>query len=261
MAQLPLTSQPSRSRITILSLIAATVIWLFNELNKEGYTLQVRYPINLTYNDSLYIPITPLPKTVSAVLTGSGWTLLRKSLPFTTQPVSYPLNNPLAVSTLNTTALASIMSDQVKDVRISHVVLDNTHIDFEERVVKTSLLKIDSLGIDLSPKFVVSSIINLRPNSVIFDGPASLVSDIADTIMVRVPAKKIRGNYDEELPIRYPQSPLLKASTERVFVSFEVAEYFGSVLPTAEKVAEPKKEAPVKQKSKASKKKKSKAKK
>jgi hypothetical protein len=237
----------------IFSLIAATVIWLFNELNKGGYTLQVRYPINLTYNDSLYIPITPLPKTVSAVLTGSGWTLLRKSLPFTTPPVSYPLNNPLAVSTLNTTALASIMSEQVKDVRISHVVLDNTHVDFEERVVKTSLLKIDSLGIDLSPKFVVSSIINLRPNNVTFDGPASLVSDIADTIMVRVPAKKIRGNYDEELPIRYPQSPLLKASAERVFVSFEVAEYFGSIVPTVEKekTVEPKKkETPVKQKPK-----------
>ena len=244
----------------ILSLIAATVIWLFNELNKEGYTLQVRYPINLTYNDSLYIPITPLPKTVSAVLTGSGWTLLRKSISFTNKPVSYPLNNPLAVNTLNTTALASIMSEQVQDARISHVVLDNTHVDFEERVIKNSLLKIDSLGIDLSPKFVISSLINLRPNSVTFDGPASLVNDIADTIMVRVPAKKIRGNYDEELPIRYPQSPLLKASAERVFVSFEVAEYFGNVLPTAEKVEEPVKETPVKQKTKVSKKK-SKAKK
>jgi hypothetical protein len=136
----------------IFSLIAATVIWLFNELNKEGYTLQVRYPINLTYNDSLYIPITPLPKSVSAVLTGNGWTLLRKSLSFANKPVAYPLNNPLAVNTLNTNALASIMSDQIKDARISHVVLDNTHVDFEERVIKISLLKIDSLGIDLSPQ-------------------------------------------------------------------------------------------------------------
>lgn len=241
MAQIPLSSQPSRSRIMIFSLIAATVIWLFNELNKEGYTLQVGYPINLTYNDSLYIPITPLPKSVSAVLTGNGWTLLRKSLSFANKPVSYPLNNPLAINTLNTNALASIMSEQVKDARISHVVLDNTHVDFEERVIKTSLLKIDSLGIDLSPKFVVSSIINLRPTKVTFDGPASLVSDIADTIMVRVPAKRIQGNYDEELPIRYPQSPLLKASAERVFVSFEVAEFFGTIASAPEKITEPKK--------------------
>ena len=213
----------------IFSLIAATVIWLFNELNKEGYTLQVRYPINLTYNDSLYIPITPLPKSVSAMLTGSGWALLRKSLPFSVKPVDYPITNPLGITTLNTGTLASIMSEKVKDVQISHIVLDNTGVDFEERVVKTSVLKIDSLGIDLYPKFVVSSIINLRPNRVTFDGPASLVTDIPDTIMVRVPAKKIRGNYDEELPIRYPQSPLLKAGTERVFVSFEVAEFLGTI--------------------------------
>lgn len=234
----------------IFSLIAATVIWLFNELNKEGYTLQVHYPINLTYNDSLYIATTPLPQNATVVLTGSGWALLRKSLSFTVKPISYPLNNPLVVSTLNTTTLASIMSEQVKDVRISHVVLDNPHVDFEERVVKTSLLKIDSLGIDLFPKFVVSSIINLRPNSVTFDGPASLISDIADTILVRVPAKKIRANYDEELPIRYSQSPLLKASAERVFVSFEVAEFFGSIVPAPEKIVEPKKETPPKQKPK-----------
>ncbi len=247
MAQIPLTSQISRSRVIIFSLIAATVIWLFNELNKEGYTLQVRYPINLTYNDSLYIPITPLPQSASAVLTGNGWTLLRKSFRFTNKPVSYPLNNPLAVNTLNTSALASIMTEQIKDVRISHVVLDNTMLDFEERVVKTSVLKIDSLGIDLFPKFVVSSIINLRPTTVTFDGPSSLVNDIADTLLVKVPAKKIRSNYDEELPIRYPQSPLLKSSTERVFVSFEVAEFLGNTVPTPAKAVEPTKEAPEKQ--------------
>jgi hypothetical protein len=249
-AQLSLTSQPSRSRIMLLSLVAAAVIWFFNELNKDGYTLQVRYPIHLTFNDSLYIPITPLPKSVSAVLSGNGWTLLRKSLSFTVAPVTYPLQNPLGINSLNISALAVMMSEQVKDVRITNVVLDNNTLDFEERMTKISVLKIDSLGINLSPKFFVSSIINLRPNTVTFDGPASLVNDIADTITVRVPAQKIRGNYDEELPIRYPQSTLLKASAERVFVSFEVAEFLGTIVPVPEKAVEPQKETPTKQKPK-----------
>ncbi|MEZ4904283.1 MAG: hypothetical protein R2822_22300 [Spirosomataceae bacterium] len=170
MAQLPLTSKPSRSRTIVFSMLAATIIWLFNELNKEGYTLQVSYPITLTYDDSLYIPISPLPKHVSAVISGNGWTLLRKSLPFTTPPVSYPLSNPLGINTVNTSALAAIMTDQVKDVKISHIVLDNPNLDFEERIQKVAVLKIDSLGINLSPKFVVSSLINLRPNTVTFDG-------------------------------------------------------------------------------------------
>lgn len=255
MAQIPLSSQPSRSRIILFSLVAATIIWLFNELNKHGYTLRVQYPINLTYNDSLYIPITPLPKSVSATLTGNGWMLLRKSLPFTVSPVQYAILNPLATQTLNPATLTAIMHEQVKDVRISNVMLDINRLDFEERMIKNTVLKVDSAGLQLSPRFVVSSFINLRPTTVTFDGPTSLVSDISDTILVRVPAQKIRGNYDEELPIRYPQSPLLKASTERVFVSFEVAELLGSPPPAP--ISEEVKTPPAKpaQKEKAEKKK------
>lgn len=240
MAQIPLSSQPSRSRIILFSLVAATIIWLFNELNKDGYTLRVQYPINLTYNDSLYIPITPLPRSVSATLTGNGWMLLRKSLSFTVSPVRYPILNPLATQTLNPAALTALMHEQVKDVRISNVMLDISRLDFEERMIKTTVLKVDSAGLQLSPRFVVSSFINLRPTTVTFDGPTSLVSDISDTILIRVPAQKIRGNYDEELPIRYPQSPLLKASTDRVFVSFEVAELFGNIPPTSPPATEEK---------------------
>lgn len=241
MTQLPLTSKPSRSRTILLSVVAASIIWLFNELNKEGYTLQVSYPIHLTYNDSLYIPISTLPRSVSVVISGSGWTLLRKSLPFTVTPVTYHLDNPLGTNTINANALAAMMTEQVKDVKISHIVLDNPNLDFDERIEKKVILKIDSLGLNLSPKFVVSSLINLRPKTITFDGPASLVSDIADTILVRVPTKKIRGNFDEEVLIRYPQSPLLSVSAERVFVSFEVAEFLGDTIPSPQKVVEPKK--------------------
>ena len=226
MAQLPLSSKPARSRTLILSVVAATIIWLFNKLNKDGYTMRVPYPVKIEYNDSLYIPIHPLPQSANAVIKGSGWTLLRKTLAFTVSPDSYVITNPLATQSINTNALTMAMNEQVKDVEIIHVELDKNLIDFEERVVKTTLLKVDSLGLNLSPKFVVSSFINLRPSSVTFEGPASLVNDIPDTLIIKVPAQKIRSNYDEELSIRYPQSPLLKTSAERVFVSFEVAEFF-----------------------------------
>jgi len=243
-AQLPVSSKPARSRTLILSLVAATIIWLFNELNKDGYTLRVPYPVKISYNDSLYIPIHPLPQSANAIIKGSGWTLLRKSIAFTVPPVTYVIENPLATNSINTVALAVAMNEQVKDADITHVELDKNRVDFEERVVKTSILKVDSLGLNLSPKFVVSSFINLRPTTVTFDGPASLVNDIADTLIVKVPAQKIRGNYDEELPIRYPQSPLLKTSAERVFVSFEVAEFLGTPPPAPQpKTPEPVKKA------------------
>ncbi|MFN4147123.1 MAG: hypothetical protein ACK4GN_14955 [Runella sp.] len=224
MAQVFTPPPPSRTRTMLLCLLAATVIWLFNQLNKEDYKLQIDYPIAFTYNDSLYISVRPLPKSVSATLNGNGWALLRNSFSFTVEPVVYPLTNPLGTRTLNLATLSTLMNEQVKDVKISNLSLDNYLIDFEERTVKDVVLKIDSSAIDLSPRFVISSFINVRPNTVKFEGAASLIDDLPDTILIRIPSKKIRGNYDEELPIRYPQSPLLKASSSKVFVSFEVAE-------------------------------------
>jgi hypothetical protein len=227
-------SNPSRTRVLLLSLLAAAVIWLFNELNKEGYTLQVRYPIQLTYNDSVYVPLTPLPKSVTATLIGNGWALLRKTLSFTVAPVAFEIANPLVTRTLDASMLSSVMSQQVRDVQIRNVAADTNMIDFDERQIKTCVLMADSTDIDLAPNFVISSLINLTPRTVTFDGPSLLVNDIADTIRVKVPAKKIRGNYDEELRIPYPQSMLVKPSVEKVFVSFEVAELLRKVPSKAD---------------------------
>jgi hypothetical protein len=130
--------------------------------------------------------------------------------------------------------LSSVMSQQVRDVQIRNVAADTNMIDFDERQIKTCVLMADSTGIDLAPNFVISSLINLTPRTVTFDGPSLLVNDIADTIRVKVPAKKIRGNYDEELRIPYPQSMLVKPSVEKVFVSFEVAELLRKVPSKAD---------------------------
>ena len=236
-------ARPAKTRTLFLSVSGAIIIWLFNELNKDGYTLNVRYPVELTYNDSLYVPVSPLPRSVTAILNGTGWSLLRKSLSFTVSPVVYELPDPLQNRTLNTALLAVMMTEQVKDVKINSVVADTVSLDFDRLMTKTSVLRFDSLGVDLAKRFVISSFVNLSPEKVTFKGPALLVDAIQDTILVQVPAKNIRGNYDEDLPIRYPKSVLVKASSERVFVSFEVAELFRplpSALPIEAKKADTK---------------------
>ena len=228
------TARPAKTRTLLLSVSGAIIIWLFNELNKDGYTLNVRYPVKLTYNDSLYIPVSPLPRSVTAILSGTGWSLVRKSLSFTVAPVVYELPNPLQNNTLNMASLAASMTEQVKDVKINSVVADTIGLSFDRFMTKTSLLRLDSSGIGLAKRFVISSFVNVSPEKVTFKGPALLVDALPDTIVVRVPTKNIQDNYDEYLPIRYPKSVLVKASAERVFVSFEVAELFRPLPPANE---------------------------
>jgi hypothetical protein len=79
--------QPSKWLICVL---AAALFWLLNALNKEGYSVNVEYPIQFSFDDSHYIATTALPRTVRVNVSGDGWNLLRLSwLPFRTEPVSF----------------------------------------------------------------------------------------------------------------------------------------------------------------------------
>lgn len=205
--------------------MAAALFWLLNALNKSGYTLNVEYPVHFVYNDSLYVPTSSLPRTVMVNVSSDGWGLLRHSwLPFRVEPVDYVVNNPLQASIINTSSLAAALAEQVKKVRVNYVVADTLDMRFDKRMTKTIRLVADSLHINLAPRFVVSSVINLTPRTIQVEGPAQLVRGLSDTILVRVPRKRIADNYDEELPLNQFRHPLLRTSADRVAVSFEVGE-------------------------------------
>jgi hypothetical protein len=207
----------------LLCIVAATVFWLMNALNKDGYSLRVAYPLQVSYNDTLYTPTSPLPRRVMVNISGNGWKLLRKSLSFTVSPLVYPISQPLTAKFLNTSSITDLMSEQVKDVKVNYVVADTLDLHFERKVTKTVRLKIDSLHIDLRRPFVISSLINLTPRTVTFEGPESVLNAFGDTLLVVVPERKIDTDYDAKIPLDYPKSAFVKASHEQAQVSFEVA--------------------------------------
>ncbi|GAB3999387.1 hypothetical protein GCM10028807_49470 [Spirosoma daeguense] len=204
---------------------AATLFWFLSELNKPGYTLNVEYPIRFVYNDSLFIPTSPLPRTVLVNVSSDGWGLLRHSwLPFRTEPINYVVKNPLQTNAINTASLTASLAEHSKKLHVNHVIADTVAISFDRRLSKTVQLKPDSAHINLAPRYVVSSVINLTPRTIQIEGPAKLVRGLPDTILVRIPRKRIADNYDEELPVNSLRHPLLRASADRVAVSFEVGE-------------------------------------
>jgi hypothetical protein len=206
-------------------LAAAALFWLLNALNKTGYTRNVAYPIHFVYNDSLYIPTKPLPHSVVVNVSSDGWGLLGHTwFPFQIQPVDYIVKNPLNASRINMATLANELDDQVKKIKVNYVVSDTLDIMFDRRTTKTVRLVADSTHISLAPRFVVSSVINLTPRTIQVEGPERLVRGVPDTLMVRVPRKRIAANYDEEVPLNQFRHPLLRTSTDRVDISFEVGE-------------------------------------
>ncbi len=215
----------------LICFIGAGLFWIMNALNKEGYSLNVEYPIHFQFNESQYIPTTALPRTVRVNVSGDGWDLLRLSwLPFRTEPVNYQVNNPMRASIINTSAMTAALSDQVKSLKVNYVVADTLEMSFDHRMTKEIRLIPDSAHIDLLPRFVLSSIINLTPSTITVQGPERLVKGFDDTLVVKIPGRRISTNYDEELPISAFKHPLIQRSSDKVFVSFEVGELL-SPLP------------------------------
>ncbi|WP_460914946.1 YbbR-like domain-containing protein [Spirosoma areae] len=221
------TFQPTKA---LLCLGAATLFWFLSALNKPGYTLNVEYPVQFVYDDSLFIPTSPLPRTVQVNVSSDGWGLLRHSwLPFRVDPINYVVKNPLKETVINTVSLAAALAEHVKKLHVNYVVSDTLEMSFDRRLTKTLRLVADSLHINLAPHFVVSSLINLTPRTIEIEGPAKLVRGLPDTLWVKIPRKRIADNYDEELPLNQLRHPLLRTSADRVAVSFEVGELLSPV--------------------------------
>lgn len=209
----------------MLCLVAAALFWLLNALNKTGYSLNIDYPIHFVYNDTAYVPVTPLPRTVRVNVSGDGWGLLRHSwLPFQADPVDYPVQQPLRASVINTSSLTAALEEHIKRLKVNYVVADTVDITFDRRVTKTIQLRVDSTNISLAPGYAVSSVINVTPGSVSVTGPQRLVRGLPDTLRLRIPRKRIADNYDDELPLTQFRHPQLQFSANRVLVSFEVGQ-------------------------------------
>lgn len=208
----------------VLCFLAAAIFWLLNALNKSGYTSKMNYPLEIIYNDSLYIPITPLPKTVKVSLSSTGWNLIRDNFSLNASPLIYVVENPLKEKQLSSSALQESLSAQLKGSKINYVDSDTLLLNFERKYRKKVKLKVDSLGVDLEKNFVIASLINITPAEVIVEGPASELKEYPDTFFLKVPAKNLAVNFDEKITIPFPKKSLVKNNTERAAVSFEVAE-------------------------------------
>jgi YbbR domain-containing protein len=207
-----------------ICLLAAIIFWIMNALNKDGYSQKISFPLQFSYNDSLYIPTQPLPEKISVNVSGNGWNLLRKAFALDITPIKYSISKPLKTKLLNTGSLADSISEYIKDVKINYVVADRFELEFDRKISKDFTVKIDSSNISLKDRYVITSLINVNPRTITLTGPESVLDEMGTTILVKVPTTRLQENYDEEVALPLTKNPLIKSNKDRVAVSFEVAE-------------------------------------
>lgn len=207
-----------------ISLLAAIIFWIMNALNKDGYSQRMSFPLQFSYNDSLYIPTQPLPEKISVNVSGNGWSLLRKAFALDITPVKYSVEKPLKTKYLNTGSLTDSLSEYIKDVKVNYVVADRFDLEFDRKVSKQFTVKVDSASIPLKERYVISSLINVNPRIVMLEGPESVLEGMGSVIYLKIPGKRLQDNFDDEIKLPISQNSLIKPSKDRVAVSFEVSE-------------------------------------
>nr|PZN53043.1 MAG: hypothetical protein DIU61_10300 [Bacteroidota bacterium] len=207
-----------------LCVLAATIFWFLDSLN-DNYTANVNFPLRFEYNEEAYIPVEPLPDRLTINVSGMGWDLFRRSAGFRVTPLVIPLDRPASVRKIVGSTLPALFSDQIEGLEINFVVNDTIYVNIEPRDRKWVRLRIDSVERFLRPGYGVVSPIQIRPDSVLADGPLSHISELRRSLSLSLEHTNIDEDYDEEVEVTVPHRPLIAFRPSTVHVSFRVEEY------------------------------------
>lgn len=205
----------------MLCFVAASTFWLLNALNKS-YSTQITYPIRFVYNARNLVPINPLPEEVTINVTGKGWKLLRKSLRLEVQPAEVFIRNLPRNNYLLGSALRPALVNALDGLQLNFVVTDTIHFDFDQRVVKRVPLFLDPSQTLTDAGHTIVGPVRVRPDSVTFVGPSSLVDSLPDPFLLRLPEENLTGPTKVSVPIDYDYESLIQASVQEAAVEVNV---------------------------------------
>ncbi|HAS43965.1 MAG TPA: hypothetical protein DCS93_26040 [Microscillaceae bacterium] len=239
--QILLLFRNSNVKVIVVCLFLSTLLWFTLELNKEQ-SIEVSYPVEFQYNDSLFIPTTPLPEDIRILIKGTGWQVLSKYFGLSGSAVQYDIDNLLRsyvdyAKGGTTFILPASSQNQAKlrksleDVELQGIVADTLHLAFDRRIRRTLPLSIYHER-SLAEDYQIDGEVTIEPKYVIFDGPEKIIKGLADPFVLDLPEKNISGKYNNKVSIALPESQakLIVQDKSSARVSFDVAKYITKTM-------------------------------
>jgi hypothetical protein len=210
-------------KAVILCVVAATVFWFFNALNKN-YSANIRFPIAFEYDEENYIPVKDLPSNVRLNVSGLGWDLFRRSIGIKLPPLSIPLENPSDVKKIVGASLPLLFTSQLEGLQINFVLTDTIHLQIDPKATRTVYLKLDSVERNLRDNYGRSGKILIEPEFIMVEGPKSLLESLPDTITLSLEARNIDKKFSDQVEVSL-NSDLISRIPPLVTVTFPVDRY------------------------------------
>jgi len=201
--------EPSFYRAVTACLLAASLFWQMNALNKT-YTTRLNYPLAWHYDSVHYMPLRPLPTALPVTVTGQGWQLLRASLGWGTHPADLrPVPLP-GTRYLPVTAWRRGLQTALEGVQVNDWAGDTLRLTFDRYVSR-------QLPLALPPDSARFYTARFTPATLTFRGPASLVNALPDPYPLAWPVPSARGGSQEvEISVQTPGRVRPSAPTVRL---------------------------------------------
>ena len=210
-------------KVVLLCLAAASTFWLLNALNKNYTNIRTNYPLTFVYNPENFIPLKPLPEEIEINVSGKGWKLLRKYLMLNVRPAEIIIRSLPRRDYLQGSALRPQVAGVLDGLQLNFILTDTIRFSFDRRIKRKVALRVDSAAIKTADNVFIASPVVVAPDSVLFDGPASIVNELPAPFTIDLPATALDRSFNRFIPLDYPNKSLVTASVPDAEVSVAIS--------------------------------------
>jgi hypothetical protein len=204
-----------------LCVLAAAVFWLFNAFNKS-HSANIDFPLTFEFNRERFTPTQPLPTKIRLNVSGNGWDLFTKSFGFKVHHLQIPLDRQAETKKIIGSSLLPAFSHQMGNLHINFIVTDTLHINLDNRDQHSYKLVADLSKVTFEKGYGRVSPVVILPDSVLVDGPKSILHRLADSIALHISEEKLNSNFKTEVEIEIPEKNLMAISPAKAKIIFEV---------------------------------------
>ncbi len=205
----------------MLCFFAAAIFWIFNALNKD-YATNLTLPLRIEFDSSRYMAVEPLPTDLLLNVSGNGWEIFRKSLGFKVPNISLPLDRPAETHKIVASSLSPLVASQVEALKLNFMVTDTLRISIEPKLSRKLKLIPFFDRITFKDYFGKTGPAVVFPDSVLLEGPRSIIERLADTLSIHPKASRVGSNFKESAEVLVSNKGLIKRNPPIVEVSFDV---------------------------------------
>jgi YbbR domain-containing protein len=201
---------------------AAIVFWLFASFNKTQ-SATFRFPLHFEYDQLNYAAVSQLPQYIQLQVTGSGWSLVRKTFKLKETPLTIPIDRPGEIKKIVASSLSPLLIPQLNGLEISYLATDTLYIDIDKKVEKDFILSLDLKELIFKKGCEITNI-EINPPAVTLLGPRRLVNEIPDTIVLHAGRKLVDKSFTQEIEVPLSANEIIQSNPKTIRVNITVSE-------------------------------------